>query len=115
MLLQEVYFASRATPADLLKCSFSTADLQLELVRDQNKENNAGTLQPLTDAGIKTGLINKMASSGLVMKDLKVAFDRNGEAGIESLLKEKDIHGHIRVTACKRSISAVAAYFQSGS
>lgn len=60
--------------------------------------------------GISNTLVRRMAASGLELKHLKFAYERNGQEGIHSVLSENS-NGHPRVTA-RTSISyKISEYF----
>ena len=112
-LLQEAYQTSKAQSSDLLKSSFNVEALDLQYKRDCDKDKNLPSLLPLASNGAKTSQLNKVASSGLTMQHLKVAYVRNGQTGIESLFKQKEINGHVRVTSEKKTAALVSSYLQS--
>ena len=68
-------------------------------------------LQPLiNDKAISTGMVTKIADSGLGMQHLQLAFQRGGADGLELRLKEK-FDGKARVTANRRILSQIVNYF----
>ena len=68
-------------------------------------------LQPLiNDKAISTGMVTKIADSGLGMQHLQLAFQRGGADGLELRLKEK-FDGKARVTANRWILSQIVNYF----
>jgi hypothetical protein len=110
-ILQDVVHKSRADNKDILKHSFPLMPVLQEIDRDSHKAINSDSLQDLLSQKVcGVAMANKIASSGLNLTHLKLAFQRSGLAGIASLFSDKDIHGHIRVTNSKKIVNAVAEY-----
>ena len=55
-------------------------------------------------------MANKMASSGLGMRQLELSYLRNPEKGIASLLGEKDDNHKVRVTKSTRIFNKIKQY-----
>ena len=109
--LQQAVQKSKATDSDLLAHSFTLESVKQSLVRDDAKANNIGSLQVLVDKkACSQCMADKMASSGLSMDHLKLAYSRNGEDGIKSLFMDKDSNARVRVTNSKKIIEAVLAH-----
>ena len=58
-------------------------------------------------------MVNKIASSGLCMQHLQLAFSRNEDKGIELLFSDRDVNGKLRVTKSKKIISLLNDYLKS--
>ena len=71
------------------------------------------TFQPLARKRVvSTGMIVKMASSGLEFKYLAVAFTRGGKDGLISLLTEKSTDNKVRVTNKNSVLNSLTDYFE---
>ena len=73
---------------------------------------NLATLQHLVTCGvISKGMSEKIAKSGLCYKHLQLAYERNGEDGIQAFFSER-FNGSVRITKSKKIISSVAQHFK---
>ena len=61
---------------------------------------------------ISKGMSEKIAKSALCYKHLKLAYERNGEDGIQAFFSER-FNGSVRITKSKKIISSVAQHFKS--
>ena len=74
---------------------------------------NLATLQHLVTCGvISKGMSEKIAKSALCYKHLKLAYERNGEDGIQAFFSEI-FNGSVRITKSRKIISSVAQHFKS--
>ena len=72
---------------------------------------NISSLQPLVDSkSCSRAMMVKMASSGIQLKHLELAYTRNGENGVAVLLGERDFRGKIRVSKSKRIITSICVF-----
>ena len=77
-----------------------------------DKKLNLATLQHLVIWGlISKGMNEKVAKSGLCYQHLRLAYERNGEDGIQVLFSER-FNGIVRITKSKKIISSVAQHFK---
>ena len=99
---------------DLLKYCNSLEDYISDTYWLDSRHENLKTLQILLqqpNAIISKGIAEKIAGSGLKYNHLKLAFSRDEEEGIKSLLSSK-ISGQLRVTNTKRIIDKLTDYFK---
>ena len=74
---------------------------------------NLATLQHLVTCGaISKGMSEKIAKSALCYRHLKLAYERNGEDGIQAFFSEI-FNGSVRITKSRKIISSVAQHFKS--
>ena len=79
----------------------------------EERDKNVQTFHPLISSKvISKGLAEKAASSGLTYRHLLVAFKRQGESGLKSVLGEK-FNGKVRVTKSIRVISSLLDYLNT--
>ena len=79
----------------------------------EERDKNVQTFHPLISSKvISKGLAEKAASSGLTYRHLQVAFKRQGESGLKSVLGEK-FNGKVRVTKSIRVISSLLDYLNT--
>ena len=71
---------------------------------------NLATLQHLVTWVISKGMSEKIAKSDLCCQYLQLAYERNGEDGIQALFSERS-NGIVRITKSKKIISSVAQHF----
>ena len=77
-----------------------------------DKKLNSATLQHLVTCGvISKGMSEKIAKSGLCYLHLRLAYEGNGEDGIQALFSER-FNGSARITKSKKIISSVAQHFK---
>ena len=77
-----------------------------------DKKLNLATLQHLVIwRVISKGMNEKIAKSGLCYRHLRLAYERNGEDGIQALFSER-FNGIVRITKSKKIISSVAQHFK---
>ena len=107
--LQDLVENSKADKKDILAHSFSVSAVVQAKVRDEELLKNENTLEPLRNV-CSTLTLNKIASSGLEYKHIKLAYNRNGLDGIKYLFSDKDPNGRIRVTNSKKIINMVQEF-----
>ena len=114
--LQEAVTKSGLPLSTILSHSFQTQAVTQGLVRDDNKEVNVLSFAPLIENKIcSQAMVNKMAASGLHLDHVELAYQRDNEDGIRSLLAEKVPNGRVRVTSSKNIILSVLEYCKSKS
>ena len=79
----------------------------------EERDKNVQTFHSLiVSKVISKGLAEKAASSGLSYRHLQIAFKRQGESGLKSLLGEK-FNGKVRVSKSVRVISSILEYMKT--
>ena len=79
----------------------------------RKKREALTTLQPLiVSKTVSKAMGNKIATSGLNLTHLQLAFRRGGADGLSSVLTEK-FEGKARVTANKRIITSISSFLQN--
>ena len=79
----------------------------------EERDKNVQTFHSLiVSKVISKGLAEKAASSGLSYRHLQIAFKRQGESGLKSLLGEK-FNGKVRVSKSVRVISSILEYIKT--
>ena len=97
----------------ILKHSFTLSWLEEYYDFLDKKRENLGSLQPLIQAKVITkGMAEKVASSGLTIAHLQLAFQRGAADGISNVLMER-FQGKPRVTRNKRVIANICNFFQN--
>ena len=75
------------------------------------KKQNLKTLQPLISSkAVSKGMAEKIASSGLRLSHIQLAFTRGGADGISKFLTEK-FSGRARITTNKRILESISSFF----
>ena len=116
--LQEAVTKSGLPQSSILNHSFHTPAVTQGFIRDDNKEVNVHSFAPLIENKIcSQAMVNKMAASGLHLDHVELAYQRDNEDSIRSLLAEKVPNGRVRVTvtSSKDIIMSVLEYCKSKS
>lgn len=101
--LQKLYVTKLKPPSSVLQ----------ELLFHINTHICLPSVKVLTDKKILSkALASRMCKSGLALPHLKLAFQRGGDDGVRSLLKEK-VAGRIRVTSARNKLDAVVNFLNS--
>ena len=97
----------------LLKHSFSLSWLHEYYEFLDKKRANLRSLQPaIQSKAISKGMAEKVASSGLTLAHLQLAFQRSGTDGLSNVLTER-FHGKPRVTSNKRIVANICSFIQN--
>ena len=111
ILLQELVNASKLGVTDFVRHSFSISDIVQSNIRWHQKLENGPSLNILLDHNVcSSGIIDKIASSGLKFQNLCLAHRRGGLNGLTVLLSERDVVGKIRVTKSKTIIQRLSDF-----
>ena len=65
------------------------------------------------DKKLTPGMASKCGNSGLALRHLKLAYQREGDEGVKSLLQEKDENNKPRVTARRDIINSICQWLES--
>lgn len=111
-ILHKLIVESKTTNTELLQHSFSLDHAFHKVKVKELCKKNFPSLQPLVDKKIlSTQMANKIASSGLKLCHLKLAFLRNKENGIHHLFS--DMNGKSpRVTKSKCVCQRISSFFE---
>ena len=97
----------------ILKHSFTLSWLEEYYDFLDKKRENLSSLQPLIQAKVITkGMAEKVASSGLTIAHLQLAFQRSAAGGISNVLMER-FQDKPRVTRNKCVIAKICNFFQN--
>ena len=110
--LKEFVSKTDALPS-LLSVSYSAQWAWQYLHYTVEKKRHKETFQPAILAkAITENCANNCASSGLCLKHLKLAYERNGDVGLRDLFTEKDANNKARVMARpENAIQKLVKYF----
>lgn len=87
---------------DLKRFSFSVADVYANIRFLRNAKKNLPSLRPLIHNNVLSkGMADKIAKSDLKLHHIRLAYERQGAAGVTTLLSERDSRGKARVTKSK--------------
>ena len=105
---EQLVRVSSIPPSVIEKVSFSVAyAIEINLQSSNIRKNSDTFSVMLREKIISTATAKKMAGSGLRFAHLQMAFDRNGNDGVTSLLTELNESGFPRVTRSKKIITGV--------
>ena len=110
--LQALVKHHSVSPDTLLKHSFSVDFVFFKINQKSKTDECLCSLQPLVTC-LSNYMIKKIANSGLAYSHLKLAFDRGGAEGLESVLSEKQQDGNARVTKNKSVITKLYSHFST--
>jgi len=97
----------------ILKQSFTLSWLEEYYDFLDKKRENLSSLQPLIQAKVITkGMAEKVASSGLTITHLQLAFQRGAADGLSNMLMER-FQGKPRVTRNKCVVANICNFFQN--
>lgn len=103
------------TSADIEEKLFDDASFSLayEITYVEHAKKRYENQETLLSLPIKKGMKKKIAESGLQYRDLQLAYEQAGKAGIEIVLSDESVNGtdKPRVTKNKRIISEVYDHF----
>ena len=98
-------------PFPTLQSNTYTTESVLENVCFHERKNSRlNTLKPYLTGTITTGMMVRIAASGLAYDHLRLGFDRGGGDGLRNVLKEL-YQGRPRVTSCQRVLKALVDHF----
>ena len=86
--------------------------LALHKFREVARQSSSELRASIPKSALSDCMASKIAKSGLRHRDLQLAFERNGQAGLSSLLGEKDDAGTVRVTKSHSVIKKISDHFQ---
>jgi hypothetical protein len=96
---------------DIFHYSFSVSAVLQEIERDKYSHINFDSLQPLLKQKIcGIGMLRKIAASGLSLNHLKLAYNRKGDSGLQSIFCDRDSNDKIRVTKSKKILHAIGMF-----
>ena len=110
--LAKLVNAAAVSSQTLAENSFDVAAV-LQMVAQQNaKSENEQSLNVFIEKRVLSkSMVARIAKSGLSYNHLFLAFKRNKNTGLKTLLGERDRNGKMRVTQSKRVIAALNTYF----
>ena len=105
---------SEKLPLEVLAkhCVTLQSAVKRHVARQAHKPLLADLLTKVPKQHLSQSMAEKVALSGLGFADLQLAFQRNGKAGIDSLLSEKGADGKPRVTRTASVIQKLASFFE---
>ncbi|XP_023932628.1 uncharacterized protein LOC106177003 [Lingula anatina] len=109
-ILKKLVDSFTPCPETMAKHCFDVNFVKESLVALAAKKKNLETLGPIKNL-VSKSMLEKIASSGLQLKHIKLAFDRNSHQGVADLLGEKMKNGKPRVTKSIKIISSVVSFF----
>ena len=111
--LQKVTAAKLSTEK-LFPHSFTTMWLCSMMQYETGGKQKATTFSPMIkDKKISPAMAGKCSKSGLELRHLKLAYQRDGEEGVQSLLRELDSNRKPRVTARKDIIHSICQWLDA--
>ena len=111
MALQSLIDVCRASKLEIGLSSFSCKYMRKTESSDKTKEHMS-SLVVVPKNVLSEGLKKKIASSGLNLDHLKLAYRHGGIEGLRGMLSEK-FKGKLRVTSNKRILKSVSDYVES--
>ena len=98
---------------DLKDYSFSVSDVQQAVLVSSHLNKNLPSLQCLIDQCVLSkSMTERVAKSGLNMKHIRLAYQRQGDVGICTLFSERDRFGKLRVTKSKKVMDKLMAFLR---
>ena len=112
--LAKIVNGVKLSKQSLFENSFGIAAVLQMVAQHDAKTDNEESLGVLVEKRvISKSMVARIAKSGLSYKHLCLAFKRNKDTGIKTLLGERDCNNKIRVTQSKRITSALKNYFSA--
>lgn len=109
-----MFACDSASPQAKKEASFTFSDALESHHLSKRVTVNLPSLQSLVDGKVvSVGMARKIAGSGLHFSHLKLAHQRGGREGIQSVLSEKNEHQSVRVTKSAKVIDSLSEYFRS--
>ena len=94
--------------------SFTTSSHIAKIEYEEDGKMLANTFSLMVkDKKLTPGMASKCGNSGLALRHLKLAYQREGDEGVKSLLQEKDENNKPRVTARRDIINSICQWLES--
>ena len=108
-MLVKIMKSAKVNDDELIKASFSLDYYFLLDKFNLNKSQNVASLHCLVAKGVKIGMAENIAGSGLNLHHLNVVWRRTGEDGLTNVFSAKNVKEKPRVTADKRVLDDIVS------